>query len=321
MSTPEVSAQPTIAVVVCTYKRPRGLARVLEALDAAALGAPLPVTCVVVDNDGGDPEVGHVVESARARVAYSIVHVVERTPGISAARNRAIAETDRLGATYVAMLDDDEWPTPGWLAALVASQRKTGAAVVGGPVAPEFPGEQGHLTRYARYWSVLPQVLEGKPFVFCSCNFLVHVPQLADVPRPLFLEEFGLTGGGDTAFFRGLFYRHKAMAWADDALLYEEVPKSRASLEWMRFRKYRVGNHAVRWESLTKSRPKVLAKTLGLCVRLPIYPLFRREPESPLVGWRLELEKVRGRVSAHLGRDVVEYARTPPAPGMAKACR
>ena len=112
------------------------------------------------------------------------------------------------------------------------------------------------------------------------------------------------------------------MAWSEDAFVYEEVPPSRASIGWMRQRRFRVGNHAVRWESVGNKHARSFAKTLGLTARLAIYPLLRREPESPFMGWLLEFDKVRGRYRSHLGGVFVEYARPSPAsekPGAASS--
>jgi succinoglycan biosynthesis protein ExoM len=235
--------------------------------------------------------------------------VVEPRPGISAARNRAFAEAEAAGASLVALLDDDEWPEPGWLAALLGRRRETGAAVVGGPVRPVFPPGAAGLAPFERFWSVLPQRRAGRPFVHATSNVLVDLACLRGVPRPLFEDAYGLTGGGDVVFFAGLFARGVAMAWAEDAVAREEVPPQRASWDWIARRRFRVGNHMVFEEELRLGRLRPMLKTAGLCLRLPVYPLLGREPEARLAGWRLEAAKVRGRMAAHRGRQVVEYAR------------
>lgn len=295
-----------IAVAACTFRRPQGLARLLDALPA---GAPEASLVIVVDNDGTDPAVARVVAAARDRDGLDIRLVVERQPGISAARNRAFAEAEAAGAGWIALIDDDEWPEPGWLAALVRAGAVTGAQVVGGVVRPRFPeGAQG-LRPYARFWSVLPQDRRGRPFVHATSNALVDLACLRGVERPLFDDAYGLSGGGDVVFFARLFERGTPMVWAEEAVVTEEVPASRATWTWIRQRRFRVGNHMVVEEAIRQGRVRPAVKTAGLCLRLLVYPLLRREPEAPLVGWWLEAVKVRGRVAAHLGRHVVEYAR------------
>ena len=298
---------------VCTFRRPESLRRCLEHLAVAVAFANQPQTSyavVVVDNDGTDPEIEALIRGIDFPPELAVRYEIEPEPGISAARNRVFAIAEVINATHLAMLDDDEWPTSEWLQQLIQTMDNSGASVVGGPVDPVFPSERSDLQMYARYWSVMPQLMDGRPFVFCTCNFLIDLRKISQIPRPLFDSRFGLSGGGDTVFFRRLFQRGLPMAWATDALVREEVPPSRASIRWIRTRRYRVGNHAAQWESLDGNALRSILKSIGLLVRLPIYPLFRREPESPLMGWLLEYEKVRGRFSAHIGGRVMEYARS-----------
>lgn len=319
MTVDSTTPSATLAIGLCTYKRLPSLERLLEHIAISVVTLGRPAIVIVADNDGSDPEVGKSVAAFSTRSGIAASYLVETTPGISAARNAVFDEATRLGVRFMAMIDDDEWPSPEWLVELLKTQADQQAAVVGGPVRPVFPDNARHLQQYARYWSVEKQFLEGKPFVFCSCNFLIDMQAIAGEPRPLFDEKFGLSGGGDTVFFRKLFYSGHPMAWSDAAWINEEVPQSRAGFKWMRQRRYRVGNHAVRWESVGGKSARSFVKTLGITARLPFYPLFRREPESPLVGWLLEYDKVRGRWASHFGDVFVEYAR-PEEPGQ-KTCR
>ena len=312
-SAPAQTSFSGLAVGLCTYKRRDSLLRTLDHIALAAVALDAPPCVIVVDNDGHDPEVQRSVRAFALRSGLTVHCLVETQPGISAARNAVFDRASALGVRFVAMIDDDEWPSAEWLKELLATQAERSAAVVGGPVRPVFPEQAASLRRYARFWAVDRQFLQGRPFVFCTCNFLIDMQAIAAVPRPLFDEAFGLSGGGDTVFFRGLFFAGHAMAWSQAAYVHEEVPPSRASFAWMRQRRFRVGNHAVRWESLV-GRRKSLLKTAGLLLRLPLYPLFLREPEAPLVGWLFEFDKLRGRVAAHFGDVFVEYGR-PATPG------
>jgi succinoglycan biosynthesis protein ExoM len=294
-----------VGVAVCTYRRPDGLDRLLAALPT---GAPEAAVVIVVDNDGSDPRVAAAVAAARER-GGDVRFFVEARPGISAARNRAFAEAETAGIGLLALIDDDEWPAPGWLAGLLRRREETGAAVVGGVVRPAFPAGAEGMARFARFWSVLPQARDGRPFVHATSSVLVDLACLRGVPRPLFDDAYGLTGGGDVVFFGRLFARGMTMAWAEGSVAFEEVSPARASWTWIGRRRFRAGNHMVLEEELRHGRLRPALKTACLALRLPIYPLLGREPEARLAGWRLEAAKVRGRIAAHLGRHVVEYAR------------
>ena len=77
-----------IAVCVCTYRRPRELARLLKAL--AEMVRPPDTTFVIVDNDGRDRQTETLVSDFRERCGTTVTYVVEPAPGLSPARNRAL---------------------------------------------------------------------------------------------------------------------------------------------------------------------------------------------------------------------------------------
>jgi GT2 family glycosyltransferase len=99
---------PSMAVAVCSRDRPEDLRRCLTALEHAwERGHEV----VVVDNDRHSP-------GATAAVAkeFELVRCVrESTPGLSAARNRAVIET---ASDVLCFTDDDAVPEPGWVEAL-----------------------------------------------------------------------------------------------------------------------------------------------------------------------------------------------------------
>jgi GT2 family glycosyltransferase len=125
---------PRATVVVCTRDRSAPLAEACEA--ALALAAPFEWELLIVDNDSTDDtrEVARAIVArhpGRARLA------VEPTLGLSVARNLGV----RLArGGWIAFLDDDAVPAPGWLEAYdrVLADPATGAA--GGPVDPDFRG-------------------------------------------------------------------------------------------------------------------------------------------------------------------------------------
>ncbi|WP_171131771.1 MULTISPECIES: glycosyltransferase [unclassified Ruegeria] len=300
---------PNIGIGICTFKRPQGLQRLLRSLPLGLIGVEPEPIVFVVDNDGSDPSVSAVVARVSAETSLDLRIFVEKSPGISAARNRCIEEAQEAGCTSLAMLDDDEWPSEGWLKALVETQRDTGACVVGGIVHPVFPKQNDKLNKYSHFWAVAPQKRSGRDFVHATSNFIIDLAQIADVKAPYFDDAYGLTGGGDLVFFSRLFGLGKRMHWEEHALAFEEIPEKRANWKWMRKRRFRVGNHMVMEEEIAKGRFKTLLKTAGLTVRLLFYPVLRREPNGAMIGWWLETVKVQGRYFAHLGMRSVEYAR------------
>jgi len=129
------------AVVVCTRDRPDHLERCLRSLEGLD---PTPTEVVVVDNAPTTGATKAVVGSFPA-----VTYVKEPRPGLSVARNTALAHT---AADVVAFTDDDVTVHPRWLARLVAGFDKPGIDAVTGlvlanPEPSARPGERAGESR------------------------------------------------------------------------------------------------------------------------------------------------------------------------------
>jgi glycosyltransferase involved in cell wall biosynthesis len=247
-----------IAICVCTYARPDGLARLLDALrEQVVSDPPIEFRVVIVDNDATGP-VRAACEARAADFALGLRYEVEPTRGITYARNRGLASAGD-DVDFIAMADDDEVPVPGWLATLVRVQMATRADVVTGPVVPHFPTPPPAWIRDGGFFD-RPRYPTGRelPHAYTG-NVLVRRAVIDAAGR--FDDRFALTGGEDLEFFRrvrGLGYR---IVWADDALIREWVPASRANMPWLLRRSYRAGNtlgqldreqHGAAWTRVTR---------------------------------------------------------------------
>ena len=118
------------SVVICTLNRSQALTRGLRALEAQTGVAPEQAELVVVDN-GSTDETPTVVKEFRRYARFPVRWCVEERLGLSNARNRGVAEARH---ELVVFLDDDAVPTPGWLAAHIATADETHADCVGGRI-------------------------------------------------------------------------------------------------------------------------------------------------------------------------------------------
>ena len=123
----------TASIVVCTHNRARVLAHAVEEAVGQARTAGAEV--VVVDNASSD-ETPTVLEKLVALGAPTLRAVQESRLGLSAARNRGLAEA--RGPVTV-FLDDDAIPRAGWLAAMLAPYHARAVVCVGGPIRLRFP--------------------------------------------------------------------------------------------------------------------------------------------------------------------------------------
>jgi len=114
----------TVAVLICTYRRPDALLPCLAGL-AAQTRLPDDVILVVRPSDGAT----HEAMSARAPdgLPWRIVSVHE--PGLVAARNAGLAA---LQSDVVAFCDDDTVASPEWLARVLAHFEDAAVGGVGG---------------------------------------------------------------------------------------------------------------------------------------------------------------------------------------------
>src|SRR6476661_3990630 len=108
-----------LRVAVCTNRSPDAVTEALEALRGQV-----------------DAESLVVVVSGREDPAF----LSEPRPGLSHARNRALAWAAEAGAGVLAFVDDDAVVDPGWYEALRArwDEAPDDVACIGGPIRPRF---------------------------------------------------------------------------------------------------------------------------------------------------------------------------------------
>jgi glycosyl transferase family 2 len=223
---------PTTVVAVLTYRRTELLPALLDELVAQAGTVVPPAEVVVVDNDPA----ASAAEVVGAWVDRGVRHVHEPRQGISAARNRALAEA--AAADVLVFIDDDELPCPGWLALLVGSWRTWGCAAVAGPVSARLraPASAWVLGTgvFDRRREATGALLRGAG----AGNLLLDVRRVRELGLT-FDERLGLTGGEDTLFTHQLVHRGGELRWCDEAEAVESVPADRLTREWVLRRCFR----------------------------------------------------------------------------------
>jgi succinoglycan biosynthesis protein ExoM len=323
----DVSGQPGAAatvIAVTTYRRTELLPALLHELVAQAGTIVPPAEVLVVDNDPAGSAAEVVDSWARRGVRYA--H--EPRPGISAARNRALAEAS--GADVLVFLDDDELPSPGWLVQLTDAWRAWGCAAVAGPVparllAPASPWVAGSGI-FDRRRRPTGTRLGGAG----AGNLLLDMRQVRMLGLS-FDERLGLTGGEDTLFTHELVHRGAEIRWCDEAEAVEFVPAQRLTRRYVLQRSFRSGSSwsraevhlargaAGRW----RIRGSVLAKA---AVRMAVALLTltaaaaRREVAAQARAVAT-LASYAGLVAGAFGYVFGEYARPSDAVGSCAAVR
>ena len=230
----------TVAVCVCTFKNPDGLRALLQGLDTQRLETmrDQDLTVAVVDNDAG-ASAAQVLASYAANGRFNLCSMVQPKRGLSSARNSALQLAFASKAELFAFLDDDEVPSDRWLQSLVDRFKEPSSAIVVGPLEP-------------RYEVPPPRWIAAGDFFHHRCtdadaehtgytgNVMMRTAAIA-ASGVRFDETLNSIGGEDVVFFRALRARGFSVKCAPHALVYESIPRGRASLKWMMRRWLRAG--------------------------------------------------------------------------------
>jgi glycosyltransferase involved in cell wall biosynthesis len=250
-----------VRIAVLTYRRPGDITAVLPLLRGQALSAVdehTEVDIVVVDNDPEGSAHQLVTSFASEHPGVAVHYENETTPGIAAARNRALATA--VDRDVLVFIDDDERPTPLWLGSLLATYREHRSAAVVGPVISEFETEPERWVQAGRLFS-RPRMPTGTQVEAAATNNLLLDLQQVRALGLNFDARFGLSGGSDTMFTRELHRGGGVMIWSDEAIVIDVVPRHRSTKRWVLLRAVRIGSA---WSTVSLA----LAKSRGSRTRL-----------------------------------------------------
>jgi succinoglycan biosynthesis protein ExoM len=302
-----------IAICVATFRRPNGLAKLLESL-AKMHEPPVPSVIIkifVVDNDAAGTA-REITRRYSEHLPWPLHYEIEPRRGICYSRNRAVALASNF--EFIAFVDDDEVVDPAWLNELINTQKKFSADVVVGPVLSVFletPPDwivTGRFFEYGRH-------LTGTQVRFANTNNVLIRRAILDELSGPFDSRFALSGGGDTFLSLQLRHRDRSIVWCDSAIVYEYVPASRMRSKWILQRAYRHGNASARCDKLlddsrairkvfrlAKGSARIAQGALGLVPAL----LFGK---PAWVKMAADISRGAGMVTGILGHTYEEYKK------------
>ena len=215
----QVNKKETVTICVPTCMRPQMLGECLRSIANSRMPPDLETRLTVIDNDAK--------ESAREmfsslRFPFAARYIVEPRRGLCAVRNRALDETQKENADYLAFCDDDQIVDDNWLCALVDGMNETGADAISGYV------EQGYPNGKVPWW-IRPSKTKPDENAKIKPGF---GPGLLLMKARVFVElrfddDFNLTGAEDYDFSRRAMLRGFVSAYTGKAKAYEEAHPSR----------------------------------------------------------------------------------------------
>lgn len=253
-----------IWIAIPTFRRPRQLRHLLETLPAVVAGKDAML--LVADNDPerqeGAAVVRDLIESGY-ELPVTLLPVPE--PGLCAVRNAIVAAA--LGdpaMRFLAMIDDDEWPQPGWLDALLACQAAVDADVVAGPVDSMFVGPAPRWAHETLVFRAEERPAGVTAMLWASNNLLLRRAALEMLERPWFDPRFNRSGGEDLDYLARLARAGARFGWAPDARVSEWVPPERARLGWVLRRMWRIGCTETLARRKETPLPVLLIRSVGI---------------------------------------------------------
>ncbi|UUL82383.1 glycosyltransferase [Sphingomonas qomolangmaensis] len=219
-----------VTICMCTFRRPAAF-DALRSFEKLAGIPPNAVELVVVDNDETDV-LRAKFEAVAQCYPYPLRYIHAPAQNISIARNAALNATT---TRWLAFIDDDETADPNWLSALL-EYRDQAETVIGQCIAVyglDLPVWTARCDFHSNR-------IQGDATNAYTSNALLDM----DFVRRhglRFRVELGRTGGEDSIFFRQMKEAGGRIIYCPQAVVYEPVPQTRATMTWVRRRMYRAG--------------------------------------------------------------------------------
>lgn len=281
-----------VTVAVCTFRRNDLLAALIQRVDNLAT-TELPggsIRLLIVD-DSPERGAAETVDRLRRALAVEIDYDACASADISLARNRALT-LGSDGSDYIACIDDDCLPHPGWLRELLRVADERGADIVVGhrqfvaqPGAAPWLREQPFLAENTVY-------PDGSvPARGNSANMLLRSPWLLS-SGVRFRPEMGAVGGEDMVFFADAASVRANIRFAAGSICDEPCDGRRATFRYQVWRQLWLGNNQAAINQATRevSRARLAARGVKRIMLGATHPFVRLlQRASPQWRWAVAL--------------------------------
>jgi succinoglycan biosynthesis protein ExoM len=294
-----------ICVCICTFKRPALLAKLLNELAQQRTEGLFTYSIVVADNDFMKSGQTVVADFADSSAAVPIKYCVEPEQNIAMARNKALENAD---GDFIAFIDDDEYPSNGWLLNMFKACNKFKVDGVLGPVKSYFEHNPPQWIIKGNFFE-RPEHADGYELDWPKTrtgNFLFRRDILGGDAKP-FNSEFG-SSGEDTEFFRVMIGKGYRFAWCNEAIVYEFVPPSRCS------RSYLMRRAMLQGGNFPKIRKNPVYNLVKSIIAIPVYalalPVLALFGQHMFIKYLIKLCHHTSRIMSCLGFQLVRGIQT-----------
>ncbi len=283
------------------------LEQCLNSLNRVQIPPKTELQLILVDNDpsgSAKPTFDKVTDGFR----YPAYYVVQPERGIVSMRNKVLEEALRLEVDFLAFIDDDEVAETSWLVELWNGLNNHHADVVAGYVEQILPEDTpAHLRKFYKLSTHPTGMIRNSG----STRNIMFSMKLCTKMGLRFNPALNLSGSSDTFFFEEAFAAGAKMVWVQEAVVYEEIPHSRISANWIWNRAYRHGNSLVVRTQIREGRlsafrllPSALLKFFVGAMLWIIYSPINR---THRIGKIKRVKMALGMMSALFGKKYLEY--------------
>jgi len=236
-------SQHRAVVAVCTFRRNEQLAALVRRIDSLVpTEVPDGTVGITIVDDSPEGGAAAVIDSLRSAVSLELEYHHTAAANIAVARNRAI-EASMARGEFVACLDDDCVPEPGWLRELLrVAHTREADIVVGHRIffapegAPRWLSDEPFLDENAMYAD------ESVPISGNTANVLIRGAWLA-ASGVRFRNDLGTVGGEDMVFFADAASVGANVRFAAGSVSKEPCDGRRSTLPYQWWRQLWLGNN------------------------------------------------------------------------------
>lgn len=186
----------SISVIICTFNRCDSLVDTMASLQSMEVPPDIDWDIIVVDNNSTD-RTRECVEAFASTSRVPVRYLLERTQGLSHARNLGIRSTAR---EYIAYTDDDILVDRHWLGNIVEAFTTRQVDCVGGRIIPHWLGKRPawlndnllNVLAMLDYGDAAFEFRREDPRILFGANFAFRRTSLIDVG--MFNVALGRTG-------------------------------------------------------------------------------------------------------------------------------
>ncbi|RCL45975.1 MAG: glycosyltransferase family 2 protein, partial [Candidatus Thioglobus sp.] len=233
--------KPQITLAICTCNRTGLLTKLLKSIQVSKPCDIANIEVLIVDNHKSHSAINVVQNMSDFK--YSLHYISEERAGVPYARNTACEWCVSRSGEAIIFVDDDEVVDEYWLVKLITYylQRKDEVSIIAGPAYAYFSRPLSKYVPDDLYRKKRPHLKTGASMKSAATNNVIFDIAVYQSKGIRFDESMPFCGGTDNMFFRQAVKEGYKIRWCKEALTYEFIAKTRASIFWLIARHFRYG--------------------------------------------------------------------------------